>query len=115
MRAPPEANGTVADTTWHTSFSVPTGHLVFEGHFPQQPIVPGVLLVSLLLDALAERFGAPLVIDGIPQIKFITPVGPDVVLDAALVVRADAILFDLAHQGTSVARGTLHLRTLPPS
>ena len=55
MRAPPEANGTVADTTWHTSFSVPTGHLVFEGHFPQQPIVPGVLLVSLLLDALAEQ------------------------------------------------------------
>ena len=113
MRAPPEANGTVADTTWHTSFSVPTGHLVFEGHFPQQPIVPGVLLVSLLLDALAERFGAPLVIDGIPQIKFITPVGPDVVLDAALVVRTDAIWFELAHLGTPVARGTLNLRALP--
>lgn len=41
----------------------PLEHPCYAGHFPGEPIVPGVLLLDLIVEAL--RRGAPRLIDGV--------------------------------------------------
>ncbi len=52
----------------------------FSGHFPGNPIVPGVALIALVEEAVIERErgeGRTLVITGVRRIRFRLPVRPD--------------------------------------
>ncbi|MDT0294374.1 hydroxymyristoyl-ACP dehydratase [Mesonia ostreae] len=52
-------------------------HEVFQGHFPEQSVTPGVLLIQLFKEE-AERFlGNTLRIEKTTQIKFLAVVNPD--------------------------------------
>ncbi|MFN3416417.1 MAG: hypothetical protein ACK4ZD_08905 [Caldimonas sp.] len=54
--------------------SIPASHPALPGHFPEQPIVPGVLLldeVRVHVEAASGRRVARIV-----QLKFIQPLGP---------------------------------------
>jgi len=56
-------------------FSMPHGHTVFDGHFPDQPVVPGAWLLDRVLAALAAAGET-----GpwkIASAKFLSPAGPD--------------------------------------
>lgn len=53
---------------------------VFRGHFPENPILPGVLIIAHLTHALSVALGAPLHIIKIKRQKFLTPVIPNVAL-----------------------------------
>ena len=49
---------------------------VYEGHFPDFTITPGVVLIDFVMKCLAERYpGVSLA--RIPRIKFISPIIPD--------------------------------------
>jgi len=57
--------------------AIAADHPAFAGHFPSQPIVPGVVLLDLGLRAIAQHRG----IDGdarcrVANAKFLSPVGP---------------------------------------
>jgi acyl-CoA synthetase (AMP-forming)/AMP-acid ligase II/3-hydroxymyristoyl/3-hydroxydecanoyl-(acyl carrier protein) dehydratase len=52
---------------------VPADHPAFPGHFPDRPIVPGVVLLELVA-ALLARNGYR--VSECPQVKFLAPVGP---------------------------------------
>jgi 3-hydroxyacyl-[acyl-carrier-protein] dehydratase len=57
-------------------FSIPTDHPSLPGHFPGWPVVPGVVVLDRLLDALEARAGplrSPL---RLPQVKFARPLLP---------------------------------------
>ncbi len=49
---------------------VPHAHPALPHHFPGDPIVPGVWLLSLVEQAARERFGAALRIEGVPDARF---------------------------------------------
>jgi len=49
----------------------PLSHPCYEGHFPGHPVVPGVLLIELIVEALGR--GAPA---SLPQVKFVRPIAP---------------------------------------
>jgi 3-hydroxyacyl-[acyl-carrier-protein] dehydratase len=64
-------------------FAVPCAHPAFEGHFPGDPILPGVVLVSEVLEALladgcAEALGPR---PCISAVKFLAPVRPGAELE----------------------------------
>ncbi len=67
---------------------IPADHPAFAGHFPGQPLLPGVSLLAEVLEAvlaepaLAARLGAQ---PRIASAKFLAPVRPG----AALVLRLD--------------------------
>lgn len=49
---------------------------VFEGHFPNLPILPGVVQLNLVEQLAARWAGRPLRIGAIPQMKFTVPLRP---------------------------------------
>lgn len=57
--------------------SVPGDHPSLAGHFPGHPIVPGVVMLDLVVQALAERLGGECRLTGIPVVKFMAPLRPD--------------------------------------
>ena len=58
------------------------GMSVFEGHFPNLPILPGVVQLNLVEQLAARWAGRPLRIGAIPKMKFTVPLRPG---DAVLV------------------------------
>ena len=56
-------------------FVVPQDHPSLAGHFPGRPVVPGVVIVDRVLQAIEARAGAraPL---RLPQVKFVQPLLP---------------------------------------
>lgn len=55
-------------------FSVPAGHPSLAGHFPGNPIVPGVLLLDQILRALEQATGRS--VTRLQQVKFVSTLFP---------------------------------------
>lgn len=51
-------------------------HPIFGGHFPAQPVLPGVCTLAMLRDAIARTEGHPVRFDRIRECKFTAPVDP---------------------------------------
>ncbi|MHB1084306.1 MAG: hypothetical protein ACYCZA_05635 [Thiobacillus sp.] len=56
--------------------SIPLNHPAYAGHFPGQPILPGVVLLDAALDALAGVQGISAASGQIKSAKFLSPVRP---------------------------------------
>lgn len=56
-------------------FAVPQDHPSLAGHFPGRPVVPGVVIVDHVVQAIQAHAGAlaPL---RLPQVKFVRPLLP---------------------------------------
>ncbi len=89
---------------------------IFEGHFPGQPIYPGVLIAeglgqtSLVLLKLQDGFEEGLVLVGSWKIRFLRPVVPDaeLILKARLERRVgESVMFsgEAEVDGQTVAKG----------
>ena len=70
-------------------FSVPHEHPALPGHFPDHPVVPGVLVLDQVL-SLLEQFHRPLAGLRLPQVKFLQPLLPGQQARVELSVRGPA-------------------------
>src|SRR3989440_9097147 len=61
--------------TFETSRVIPPDHPCLAGHFPDAPIVPGVVVLDEVVAALAE-WRQDFQLTGIPSVKFIGPIKP---------------------------------------
>jgi len=86
------------------------GGAYFEGHFPGRPILPGVALLALVLEALAQQPGRPAAVRAIPFARLRRPVvpGDDLALDARD-GEGGRVRFDLRGGGALIANGELVL------
>jgi len=91
---------------------IPQDHPSYAGHFPGQPVVPGVMLLDLVLQA-AEQWPQGLGVDvppfEIPVCKFLQPVLPGALLTLTLSdgARAGTLNFRLQQDSQVVASGSL--------
>ena len=70
--------------TFSRSMQVPDNHACFAGHFPGNPILPGVLLLERVMICASERFGRGAVGCVLQNVKFPAPVLPGDQIDLQL-------------------------------
>ena len=69
-------------------FSISHDHPSLPGHFPGRPIVPGVVLLDRVVDAI-EAVNGPLPALRLPQVKFVQPLLPGEEAEVAIEAQAE--------------------------
>jgi 3-hydroxymyristoyl/3-hydroxydecanoyl-(acyl carrier protein) dehydratase len=90
-------------------FSVAADHPALAGHFPGNPLVPGVVLLDEIAGALAQlRPGTKLI--GLPGVKFVSPLraGENCVVRFTP-TPAGTVKFDCATTDRPIASGSFRL------
>ena len=87
---------------------VPVDHPSFAGHFPGRPILPGVLLLAEVMEAL-RQLGEDAAFQGceIASAKFLSPVSPGDELTITLNASASGWRFDVNVGPTRAATGSI--------
>lgn len=95
---------------FETPIVVAPDHPAFAGHFPGQPILPGVVLLDWATNALGVALGRPVPPCEITTAKFLQPVRPGTSLLIRHVREASgAWHFEILAGDATVASGTLRL------
>ena len=93
-----------ADYRW----LVPADHPTFAGHFPGNPIVPGVVLLDRAILFAEEMLGQPGLNWQVGNAKFFSPVLPEEALTFVLTTKpSGAISFTVRAAERDVASGSL--------
>ena len=85
-------------------FVVAPNHPSLPGHFPGNPVVPGVVVLDRVLDAI-EAVHGPLGALRLPQVKFLQPLLPGEAADIALEGDAPRWRFRVTRAGEAIATG----------
>ncbi len=95
--------------------SIPLNHPAYAGHFPGQPILPGVVLLDAALHALAGVHGISAASGQIKSAKFLSPVRPGDLLTLHYTVSAPhGFRFDIRSEARVVANGAVDFAVTAP-
>jgi 3-hydroxyacyl-[acyl-carrier-protein] dehydratase len=97
--------------TTDATFTIAPDHPALAGHFPGNPIVPGVLVLEHVQLALEARVG-PVRLTALPETKFLSPLRPGEPCDIAFATLAEGLArFDCRSGARPVARGSMRYET----
>ncbi len=91
-------------------FDVATDHPTLAGHFPGHPVLPGVTVLSWVMQALADRPDLASTLGehpGINNAKFLNAATPGSRLRASLKTQGQGVAFEVTSGAVPVARGLL--------
>lgn len=60
----------------HTTIAWNGDHPVFKGHFPDQPVVPGVCMMQIVQELLSGAVGKKLLVQKAANMKFLNMIDP---------------------------------------
>jgi len=99
---------TSPDSSRHTAACrIPADHPALPGHFPGDPVVPGVLLLDRVIEAAEGWLGAPLRVRGVRQAKFVAPLRPGEEARIVLALTATSLEFTIERGAATLAKGSL--------
>lgn len=95
-------------------FTIPPDHPSLPGHFPGNPVVPGVVVMDRVLDALEAECGVQVGALRLPQVKFMQPLLPGQTASVSLEGAAPKWRFRVHHGERLIASGDLVLPSEAP-
>jgi 3-hydroxymyristoyl/3-hydroxydecanoyl-(acyl carrier protein) dehydratase len=90
------------------AWQVAPDHPAFAGHFPGQPLLPGVALLAEVLEAILDAPAVAALVGTAPRIvaaKFLAPVRPGARLTIELVASARGVRFEVREGERLAASG----------
>ena len=90
------------------AFTIPHDHPALPGHFPGNPVVPGVILLDRATAAILAAYPGHR-LAALPQVKFLRPVRPGDAVSIAYAPTPPRIAFACHIGRDEVIRGTLLL------
>jgi 3-hydroxymyristoyl/3-hydroxydecanoyl-(acyl carrier protein) dehydratase len=98
-----------AAPTVTANFTIPPNHAALPGHFPGNPVVPGVVVLDHVIRVL-ESSGVPLPrLRNLKQVKFIEPLLPDQEATVTAEVGDAALSFCVTRGGHTIAKGAFEV------
>ena len=82
---------------------IPASHPALAGHFPGNPIVPGVVLLDRIAAALERAEGGHLA--SIGAVKFMAPLRPEQEAELRIVRSGSRVSFRIDREGSAILRG----------
>jgi 3-hydroxymyristoyl/3-hydroxydecanoyl-(acyl carrier protein) dehydratase len=87
---------------------IAVSHPALPGHFPGHPVVPGVVLLDAVVEALPRHAGGAVRVTGFPSVKFLAPLLPEQDFDVAFSAgRPGQIGFEIRRGDAALAKGTV--------
>ena len=99
-------------TTQRVALQLAADHPAFAGHFPGQPLLPGVSLLAEVLEALLDSPALATLVGTAPRIaaaKFLAPVRPGAQLTIELTAGPRALRFEVRDAERVAASGQFEL------
>jgi len=96
-----------APTRHSATLRVPPEHPALTGHFPGNPIVPGVVILDAVICAAAAWLGGGFHVHGLSHAKFLAPLKPDEAARIELSLRGPLLEFAVYRGAATIAKGTL--------
>lgn len=93
-------------------------HRLFAGHFPGQPVLPGVMILKLIVDCASVHLGKKLNLKKAAQCKFLNFVdprlNPDLILQLNIYEDQDGVDVKavLKHDAVTFTKASLKLQTV---
>lgn len=99
------------DTIVQKSIQVADDSPWFSGHFPDNPILPGVAQLEMIVTLLSETTGMPLKLTGMSRVKFRKIVRPGDLLDIQVApgTKKDQYTFKIIGDNEDVCSGSIFL------
>ena len=64
-------------STLQSTILINPDHQIFEGHFPGQPVVPGVCMIQIIKELVEQYLSFPVQLHAAAQVKFLQLLVPD--------------------------------------
>lgn len=93
----------MSDAVWRVALRIAADHPSLPGHFPGDPLVPGVLLLEQVALALRAWRGERLA--RVLEAKFSAPLRPDEPAELLLSLVQGRVRFEIRRAGALLARG----------
>ena len=93
-----------------TDIHIPSDSPWFDGHFPGEPILPGVAQIGMVFDAIRKAHNQDLIISGVRRVRFKRMIRPDdrlKIIATPLKKEMDAYSFRILIQDETVCSGVM--------
>ena len=96
------SKGSTGDQSFKSTILIDKNHDIFKGHFPEIPVVPGVCMMAMVKELLADHIQKPLLLKKASILKFLSLINPMQHTQVDITIK-----YSEKEDGTYVANGSI--------